>query len=97
MTSKLKPTKPTFVMKVGNQSLYATRLNLRWGARGKVQSATQIFASLDKGEARKARKALFKLGFRKHAGALRNPCQCCGKKSACVGPYCGACDKLIPF
>lgn len=97
MTAKLQQAKPVFVVEIDNRKLYATHLNLRWGARGKVLSASKVLASLTKGEARKVRKALFKLGFRKHAAALRNPCTACGKRSACVGNLCGICNRDIPF
>lgn len=60
-------SKPT-VVKVGRKSISALPdLYIKVGAKGKPLPASEIYAALGKGEARRVRKALRRAGLAKHA------------------------------
>ena len=52
-------------------NVYATPTGFRFGAKGKVKPASEVYSSLSKGEARKLRKAAYKAGMVKHAAMPR--------------------------
>jgi hypothetical protein len=59
------PSRSTVRLPLGNcfpSGIYATATGLRVGSRGKVQPAGPFFASIDKGCARRIRKACRKVG-----------------------------------
>lgn len=52
-------------------NVYATPTGFRFGAKGKVTPASEVYSSLSKGEARRLRKAAYKAGMIKHAAMPR--------------------------
>ena len=54
---------------ISGVKLYATSTGLKFGAKDRVQSPGSVYGSLDKGTARRIRKACRRAGLIRHAAA----------------------------
>lgn len=64
--------KAVVVGEVNGRQLYVSPNGLRFTSKGKVAEAGHVLSALDKGTARRVRKACRKAGYTGHAAARRS-------------------------